>query len=94
MCFICVLSQKHPSFYYARVNFFSNSLFQKRLYRPYTVAVYNSYFLMLSILGKNFSRQHFEVFFFLFFRKQTLAFHANDNLHELSKPVFWEKEEF
>ena len=51
---------------------------------------------MLSILGKIFSRRHFEIFFFFTFpRKQDMTFHANclpgDNLHEMSKPVFWEK---
>ena len=32
---------------------------------------------MSLMLAKNFSRQHFEIFFLLFPRKQALAFHAN-----------------
>ena len=49
--------------------------------------------LMLSMLGKTFSRQHFEIVFLFFSRKQDLTFHANclDNLHEMSSPVFWGK---
>ena len=41
--------------------------------------------LMLSTLGKIFSRHHIEVFFFFFLffpRKQDMAFHG-DNLHEV-----------
>ena len=33
--------------------------------------------LMLSMLGKNFSRKHLEYFFFFFPRKQALTFHAS-----------------
>ena len=48
--------------------------------------------LTLSTLGKIFSRQHFEIFFLIFPRKQDLTFHANclqgDNLHEMSDPVY------
>ena len=50
--------------------------------------------LTLSILAKIFSRQHIEVCFLIFPRKQDLTFHASvsngDNLHEMSSPVFWE----
>ena len=46
--------------------------------------------LMLSMLGKIFSRPHFESFFFFIFpRKQDLA-SLGDNLHEMPNPVFWE----
>ena len=41
--------------------------------------------LALSMLGKNFSRRHFEIFF-LFFPEN-----SGDNLHEMSKYVLWEK---
>ena len=48
--------------------------------------------LTLSTLGKIFSRQHLEIFFLIFPRKQDLTFHANclqgDNLHEMSDPVY------
>ena len=43
--------------------------------------------LMLCMLGKNFSRQQFEIFF-LFFPENRLTFHG-DNLHEMSKPKFF-----
>ena len=46
------------------------------------------------MLGKSVSRGHFEIFFPIFPRKQALTFHVNclrDNLHEMSKPVFWGK---
>ena len=33
--------------------------------------------LLLSMLGKNFSRQHFEILFLIFPRQQTLTFHTN-----------------
>ena len=50
---------------------------------------------MLSMLGKIFNRQDFEIFFIIFPRKQALTFYANvsngDNLLEMSNPVFWEK---
>ena len=35
------------------------------------------HYLTLSTLGKTFSRQHFEMFFLIFPRKQNLTFHAN-----------------
>ena len=44
--------------------------------------------LTLSTLSKNFSRQHFEIFFLSFPEKQDL--NNGDNLHEMSNPVFWE----
>ena len=49
---------------------------------------------MFSALGKNFSRQHFEILF-LFFRENRVRhfkqiFSNRDNLHEMSNPVFWE----
>ena len=52
--------------------------------------------LMLSMLGKKFSRQ-LEIFFLIFFpRKQAdisckLIVSLGDNLHVMSKPIFWEK---
>ena len=33
--------------------------------------------LLLSMLGKNFSRQHFEIFFLFFFSRKETLFHAN-----------------
>ena len=62
---------------------------------------YNTdYYLTRGILRKRISRRQFIFsssffFFFLFFpEKQTLTFYANfsleDNLHEISKPVFCE----
>ena len=42
----------------------------------------------LSTLGKIFSRQHLEIFFFIFPRKQDMTFHANCLLRN---PAFWEK---
>ena len=42
-----------------------------------------------------FSRRQFKMVFYFFPKKQALIFHANclkgDNLHERSKPIFWEK---
>ena len=47
--------------------------------------------LMLSTLGKNFSRQYYETFF-LFFPGNNLheisKVSTGDNLHEISKPIF------
>ena len=45
---------------------------------------------MLNTLGKNFSRKHFEIFFLRFPRKRFNVSNGDD-LHEMSKPVFWEK---
>ena len=51
--------------------------------------------LMFSTLGKNFSRQHFKTFFL--FLPENRFWHfmqivsITDNLHEMLKPVFWEK---
>ena len=51
--------------------------------------------LMLSILGKIFSRQHFEIFFLFIPEKQDLNFDENslhstgDNLFEISKPEIY-----
>ena len=51
--------------------------------------------LMLSILGKIFSRQHFEIFFLFIQEKQDLNFDENclhstgDNLFEISKPEIY-----
>ena len=43
------------------------------------------------MLGKNFSRRHFEIFFLFFFSKWDLTLHANcllgDNLHDVSESV-------
>ena len=52
--------------------------------------------LTFRMLGKNFSRRYFEIFFLFFPRKQDLTFYANcitngDNLHNVSNPVSWEK---
>ena len=46
--------------------------------------------LMLSTLGKIFSRRHFEIVFLIFPREQELIFHANC-LQYVSdvNPVFW-----
>ena len=42
--------------------------------------------------GKNFSRRHFEIFFFLFFSLRMISrFVHGDNLYEMSNPIFWEK---
>ena len=49
-------------------------------------------FLMLSTLGKNFSRRQIYDIFLIFPRKQDLTFHANClNLHKKSNSVFREK---
>ena len=67
---------------------------------PYEIIVelcqtYRHICLTLSILGKIFSRQHFEILF-LFFpenrirRVMQIASNGN-NLHEMSNPVFWGK---
>ena len=46
--------------------------------------------------GKNFSRQHFEIFFLF---SQVIGFCISfnlsfrDSLHEMSKPITWEKQE-
>ena len=51
--------------------------------------------LMLSMLGKNFSRQHFEIFFLVFPESRLLHLmqlvSLGDTLHGMSKPVFQEK---
>ena len=51
--------------------------------------------LILSTLGKHFSRGHLIIFFLNFFRKQIWHFmqivSTGDNLHEMTKPVSWEK---
>ena len=51
-------------------------------------------FLMLSTLGKIFSRLHIEIFFFFFPENRIRHFMQivsnGDNLHEKSNPVFWE----
>ena len=48
--------------------------------------------LMLSILGKNFSRQYIEIFFLAFpenrFQHFIQLVSNGDNLHEISNPVF------
>ena len=47
------------------------------------------------MLGKNFSRQHFGIFFFFFPENrlwhflQTVSLRVN--LHEMSNPIFWKK---
>ena len=44
------------------------------------------------MLGKNFSRQHFEIPFLFFLEKKTLYFlqivSLGDNFHEVSDPIF------
>ena len=51
--------------------------------------------LTLSMLDKFFSRQHFEIFSYLFpvnklwHFMQTVS--SGDNLHKMSSPIFWEK---
>ena len=44
--------------------------------------------LTLCISGKNFSSRQFDFFFLIFPIKKDLTFHAGDNLHEVSDPVF------
>ena len=46
--------------------------------------------LMLRMLGKNFSRRRFEIFF-LFFPENRIYHFLKINLHEISNPIFWEK---
>ena len=51
---------------------------------------------MLSMLGKNFSRQYFEIYFFFLFFPENKIWHfmqiasLGDNLLEMSKPIFRE----
>ena len=51
--------------------------------------------LVLGMLSKIFTRQHIEMVFLFFPKKQDLTFHANcligDNLHKVSNPVFLRK---
>ena len=47
--------------------------------------------LKLSTLGKIFTRQHFEIFFFFFFPENRIWHFIGDNLHDMFNPVFWEK---
>ena len=49
--------------------------------------------LMLSTMGKIFSRKHFEIFFYPSqkTRLDILCKLSGDNLHEMSNPVFLEK---
>ena len=53
--------------------------------------------LKLNILGNNFSRRHFEIFISCF--SQQIVFGISyklflgDNLHEVSEPIFWIKNE-
>ena len=57
------------------------------IYNPDVVFILGE-FLMLSTLGKIFSRQHFEIFSY-FSQKSGFDISINgDNLHELSNPVF------
>ena len=55
------------------------------------------YSLTLCILGKIFSRRHFEIFFFVFPRKKIWHFMQTvsngDSLHEMSKPVYGKNKE-
>ena len=48
------------------------------------------------MLNKNFSRQHIEIFFLFYPENRLWHFmqivSQGDNLHEMSKPIFWEKE--
>ena len=56
------------------------------------MAVCSSGYIMLSMLGKDFSRRHFKIFN-ISFQKLRLTFHINyllDNLHKMSKPISWE----
>ena len=53
--------------------------------------------LMLSMLGKIFSRQHIEIVF-LFFPENRIGHFiqivsSGDNLHKMSSPVFWKNRE-
>ena len=58
---------------------------------------YSSY-LPLSMLGKYFSRRHFEIFFLSFPENKIWHFMQTvsngDNLHEISNPVFWENKKY
>ena len=51
---------------------------------------------MLSILGEEFSINILKYFLFFFTENKTMTFHqivslGGDNLHEMSRPVFWKK---
>ena len=46
--------------------------------------------LMFSMLRKNSRTHSFEILSY-FSQKKDLTFHAGDNLHEMSDPIFWEK---
>ena len=52
---------------------------------------------MLSVLGNNFSRQQLGIFFLFFLENRLQHFmqivSSGDNLHEMSKSIFWEKKE-
>ena len=48
-------------------------------------------FLPLSMLGENSAGDILRYFFLIFPMGQTLTFHANDLLHEMSMSIFWEK---
>ena len=50
---------------------------------------------MLCMLGKNSSRQHFEIIFLFFPENRLKCFlhivSLGDNMQETFKPIFWEK---
>ena len=50
-----------------------------------------NFILTFSTLGKNIIRQQFDMFFLIFSRQKGFDFSCN--LHEMSKPIFWEKAE-
>ena len=57
--------------------------------------VAHSISLMLSMLGKNFSRQLSEILFSYFSQKTgfdiSCRLSSGDNLHEMANPIFWKK---
>ena len=84
------------------------TLNQKTILKCFQLTTESSNILMLSTLGKNFSRHHLKISLIFpenrfwhfmhivsnFPRKQVLTFHAFClKLHEMSNPVFWEKYE-
>ena len=89
---VCLLGVRMPRLIWSLVDriwdmrwrFFSNGMSQIIL-------------LTLSMLGKNFSRRQIDdVFFFLFSPENRACYSMQiaswrDNLHEMSKPIFWRK---
>ena len=62
--------------------------------KPFSICILCTFLLMLSMLGKNFSRWQFEIFLF-FPEKRLWQFMQmvswGDHLHGMSKPIFPEK---